>query len=290
MKREDMLHKRRAARWIGLLFIASGFCSIGLTVVYAAGGQPQLEGLLLGAAFAMVAVGFVLWGKRLMPAGPFVEERPPMSASSEEDRDLFAEDFEEDLRGIGRRRFLGRALLWALGALGVAAAFPIRSLGPSPGRSLFRTPWRRGTRLVTELGRPVLVHEVPVGGVLTVFPEGHTESMDAQTILIRVDPASFTPPAARARWSPEGFLAYSKICTHAGCPVGLYEENTRRLFCPCHQSVFDVVNRAEPLAGPAARPLPQLPVEIDGQGYLRAQGDFSEPVGPEWWNFTGGDP
>jgi len=134
VRREDLLRRRRAARWVGILF--------------------------------------VLWGKRLMPAGPFVEERPPMAASSPEDREVFAEDFEEDVQAIGRRRFLGRALLWALGALGVAAVFPIRSLGPSPGRALFTTPWRRGIRLVTDDGAPILVHEVPVGGALTVFPEG----------------------------------------------------------------------------------------------------------------------
>jgi len=175
-------------------------------------------------------------------------------------------------------------LLVALGALGAAAVFPIRSLGPKPGRSLFETAWRRGTRLVTAEGTPVAATNLPVGGVLTVFPEGHTGSADSQTVLVRVDPSTFQPLPGRATWSPEGYLAYSKICTHAGCPVGLYEQSSNSLFCPCHQSVFDVLDGAKPIGGPATRPLPQLPLEVGADGFLRAQGDYPEPVGPGFWN------
>ena len=203
---------------------------------------------------------------------------------SSEEREAFAQDFYRSERDISRRSFLGRMLLAALGALGVAAIFPIRSLGPSPGRSLFTTSWRHGSRLVTSDGTPVVAADVNVGSLLTVFPEGHTDAADSQTVLIHVDPSAFSPPAGRETWSPEGYLAYSKICTHAGCPVGLYEQATNRLFCPCHQSVFDVLDAAKPLAGPATRPLPQLPLEVDGDGFLRAQSDFSGPVGPGWWN------
>ncbi|HEY3238290.1 MAG TPA: Rieske 2Fe-2S domain-containing protein [Acidimicrobiia bacterium] len=264
-------------------FAISAAASVGLTVLYALGGQPQLEGGLIGVALGGLALGFVWWGKDLLPAGPFVEERELMTSPVPERR-AFEEDFARTEAAMPRRRFLGRMLLVALGALAAAAVFPIRSLGPKPGRSLFQTAWRRGFRLVTPDGAPVAATNLPVGGVLTVFPEGHTGAADSQTVLVRVDPASFDPLPGRESWSPDGYLAYSKVCTHAGCPVGLYEQSSNSLFCPCHQSVFDVLDGAKPIAGPATRPLPQLPLEVGADGFLRAQGDFTEPVGPGFWN------
>ena len=123
-----------------------------------------------------------------------------------------------------------------------------------------------------------------MSGVLTVFPQGHTDAADSQAIVVHVDPSAFRPLTGRESWSPDGLLCYSKICTHAGCPVGLYEQQSNRLFCPCHQSVFDVLDGAAPSAGPATRPLPQLPLGVDAQGYLQAQGDFNAFVGPGFWN------
>jgi len=268
-------------------FLLSGAASVGLTVLYAMGGQPQLEGALIGVSLAALAMGFVLWGKRLLPEDPVVEEREPMSSITTERQVLtreLATDERERERAVPRRAFLGRALLAAAAALAAAAVFPIRSLGPSPGRSLFATAWRRGARLVTPDGALVSTADLPVGGVLTVFPEHQTERSDAQAIVVRVDPATYRPLPGRETWSPDGYLAYSKICTHAGCPVGLYEQSSGSLFCPCHQSVFDVLEGATPTAGPATRPLPQLPLEVGSDGVLRAQGDFNAPVGPGFWN------
>jgi len=274
---------RRNARRIGMAFLLSAAASVGLTIVYGLGGQPQVEGVLIFVALGGIAVGAILWGKRLMPQGPFVEERELMT-SSDEERDTFVSDFYRVERGVKRRTFLGTAVLVALGALGAAAVFPIRSLGPSPGRTLFRTSWRRGIRAVRSDGTPVTSGELEVGSILTVFPEGHERAADSQVVLIRVDPTTFTPLQGRETWTPDGYVAYSKVCTHAGCPVGLYEQATQRLFCPCHQSVFDVLRGAEPLDGPATRPLPQLPLTIGPDGFVRAQADFSEPVGPGFWN------
>jgi ubiquinol-cytochrome c reductase iron-sulfur subunit len=257
-------------------------------VLYARGGQPQLEGALLLVALGGIGVGLILWAKGFLPPGPFVQERTPLTSTPRE-REAVARGFERGARPIARRTFMARMLGLAVGAFGIAALFPIRSLGPSPGRSLFRTSWRRGSRLITADGAPVTADRLNVGGLLTVYPEGHPGSADSQTILIRVDPTDLRPLPGRESWSPDGFLAYSKICTHAGCPVGLYEAETNRLFCPCHQSVFDALDGARPVDGPATRPLPQLPIEVDGQGYLRAQGDFPEPVGPGFWN-DGGEP
>jgi ubiquinol-cytochrome c reductase iron-sulfur subunit len=276
----------RFARWISLSFLVSAAASIGLTVLYALGGQPQVEGALIFLALGGLAVGFVLWGKHLMPAGPFVEERAPMQSPVAE-REAFASDFFSSERAVKRRTFLGRALFAALGALGVAAVFPIRSLGPSPGTTLFRTAWRRGSRVVSSDGMPVAANDLPVGGVLTVFPEGHVGQADSQTILLRLRPGALTPLPGRTDWSPRDLIAFSKICTHAGCPVGLFEQASDRLFCPCHQSVFDVLQAARPVSGPATRPLPQLPLEIGADGFLRSRSDFQETVGPGFWNDGG---
>jgi ubiquinol-cytochrome c reductase iron-sulfur subunit len=277
---------RRFAAWITICFLLSAWASIGLTVLYAFGGQPQVEGTLIFVSLGGIGVGFVLWAKHLMPQGPFVEERQPMRSSPDE-REAFATDLFASGEGIKRRTFLGRALLAALGALGVAAVFPIRSLGPGPGTSLFRTSWRRGSRVIASDGTAVTVRDVPVGGILTVFPEGHIGEADAQTVLLRLQPGTFTQLPGREDWSPEGFLAFSKICTHAGCPVGLFEHATSQLFCPCHQSVFDVLEGCKPISGPATRPLPQLPLQVDSTGQLRSRSDFLEPVGPGFWNDGG---
>ena len=280
MRRAD---RRFRTGMVTLAFLLSTGGSIGLIVTYLKGGQPQIEGALLLVALGGIGIGLVSWAHRFLPPGPYVQEREPLS-STETERRAFAESYERGARPIERRSFLAKTLGLALGALGVAALFPIRSLGPSPGRSLFRTKWRPGRRLVTSDGFPVAVNDLSVGSVVTVFPEGFVDSADSQTVLIRVDPDQFEPLPGREDWSPDGNLAYSKVCTHAGCPVGLYEAQTQRLFCPCHQSVFEVLDGARPTAGPATRPLPQLPLEVDRSGFLRSQSDFTEPVGPAFWN------
>jgi len=278
-QREERRAERAAAAGFGVTVLACG----GLAYVYLQGGQAQLEGLLLAVAFAGVAYGFVTWGQKLMPQGPVSEDRHHLP-STEPERERFEADLE---RGgvLTRRRLLVRALGAAVVALGGVALFPIRSLGPRPGTSLAHTPWRRGMRLVTEDGRPVRAADVPRGGLVTVFPEGHAGSADGQAVLVRVeDPGRIRHRPGRDDWSPHGYIAYSKVCTHAGCPVGLYQAETHQLLCPCHQSTFDVLDGARPVFGPAAAALPQLPLRLDPDGYLRARGDFPEPVGPAYWH------
>jgi ubiquinol-cytochrome c reductase iron-sulfur subunit len=277
------MRPRRGAG-IALGFGLSALASLGLAVVYLLGGQVQLEGILLAVSLGGLGVGLIVWAKELMPPGPYVEEREPYVQPAEQVR------AEESLRlggeAIERRGFLGRMLGAALAALGVAAAFPIRSLGAKPGTALLHTDWVPGVRLVTVDEAPVRPERLLVGGVLTVFPEGHVESTDAdgQALLIRLDEGEYEPLPGREDWAPQGYVAYSKICTHAGCPVGLYQAVTRQLFCPCHQSVFDVLDGATPVTGPATRPLPQLPLAIDAEGFIVADGDFSDPVGPGFWS------
>ena len=270
-------------RRIAIALVVSIVAALGLTVVYLNGGQPQLEGALLGLSLGSLGTAVLLWARHLFPPEEAVAERPPFG-SSPEDRIAFAASFRAGEQPFARRRFLTRLLGAAATALGVAALFPSRSLGPRPGRALCRTAWRKGARLVAENGRPVRLGDLEVGGVLTVFPEGHTEAEDSATVLIRVEADRLALPAGRRDWAPQGHVAYSKICTHVACPVGLYQEDTHRLLCPCHQSTFDVLDAARPVFGPATRPLPQLPLAVDGDGYLVARSDYTEPIGPAFWN------
>jgi ubiquinol-cytochrome c reductase iron-sulfur subunit len=282
---QDWWRAHRAEFPSTVAFAVTTVSGIALAVVYWTGGQPQLEGLFLATAFSGLCIGLVIWANHLLdPGGPYEEKRHPLATTKDEKR-----AFERDLeRGgmIERRTLLLKGLGAALGALGVAALFPIRSLGPRPGNSLLRTPWRNGSRLVNEAGTPVNTSDVPLNGLVTVFPENAPGSADGQAVLIRVPPGLLEPHAGRADWAPDGFVCYSKICTHAGCPVGLYEARDHQLLCPCHQSTFDVLRAAKPVFGPAAAALPQLPLRIDGNGFLVARGDFSEPVGPAFWNRT----
>jgi ubiquinol-cytochrome c reductase iron-sulfur subunit len=261
-------------------FGLSALASIGLTIVYIAGGQVQIEGILLGVALGGLAAGLILWAKQMMPGGHYVQERHETLGLPEEQEET-AESLEG---GLKRRSFLAKMLAGALTALGVAALFPIRSLGTRPGRALYQTEWAEGARLVTVDNAPISVGDLEVGGVLTVFPEGFTRTADSQTLLIRLAEEEYTPMEGREDWAPLGFVAFSKVCTHAGCPVGLYQPSNHELFCPCHQSVFDVLNAAVPTDGPATRPLPQLPLAVDEDGFLIAQSDYLEPIGPGFWS------
>jgi ubiquinol-cytochrome c reductase iron-sulfur subunit len=278
----DLRGSARAARIAFAAFMVAAACLLSLAVVYAAGGQPQAEGALLGVGLLSFGAGLVLWAHWLMPHGPFEQERHPL-ASSDDQVDALEETLEHP-DGMSRRKLLVGGLVGALGALAVALAFPVRSLGPNPGTTLLRTPWRRGARAITEHGRPVRARDVPLDGLVTVFPEGHPNSADGQVVLMRVRPERLQLPPERADWAPQGLIAYSKVCTHAGCPVGLFEPSTGQLLCPCHQSAFDVLDGAQPIFGPAARALPQLPIAIDDEGFVVAQSDFHEPIGPSFWD------
>jgi len=273
----------KGVRGAALAFVVSTLASLGLATAYVLGDQPQLEGVLLGLALGGLAVGLITWARNLMPSGPYTQARKPTAGQARE-REKMEEVFEEGAATIGRRRFLGRLVALSVGAFGLAAVFPIRSLGTRPGRALFHTSWKKGSRAVTDAGQPMKPDDLPVDGVLTVFPDGAVGAEDSQTLLIRLPPGAYQPLRGRESWAPGDIVGYSKICTHAGCPVGLYRADSRELYCPCHQSVFEVLQAAKPAGGPATRALPQLPLALDDQGYLVAQSDYTEPVGPGFWN------
>jgi ubiquinol-cytochrome c reductase iron-sulfur subunit len=276
---------RRAERQISLSFLVSTLAGVALLVVYLAGGQTQVEGVLLALCLGGIGVGIILWSQRLLPGGLRVEDRHPVADAADEDavRAILAEE-----GAITRRSMLVRALVGAFAGLGAALVVPVLSLGPAPGRSLFETPWRSGLRMVGLDGLPINASDVPVGGIVTGFPEGYPGSADGQTLLIHVAPDLLHLAPDRMAWAPNGYVAYSKLCTHAGCPVGLYRNVEHRLICPCHQSTFDVLAGAVPVFGPAGRPLPQLPIRIDSDGTVVALGGFSGPVGPAFWDIYDG--
>ena len=275
-----------ATRVVAGCFVATAFASLGLMVVYVLGGQPQVEGILLAVALGGLGAGIVIWAIRLLDAPVEIEERHPLASSDEVRADAGG---AVELERITRRTLLVRLLVGAGVALTAALAIPVLSLGPRQGQSLFQTAWRAGARIVGEDGEPMRPADIGLETVRTVFPEGAVGAPDAATLLVRVSRSELRLDPERMDWAPEGCVGYSKICTHAGCPVGLYRAEDNALLCPCHQSTFDVLRGAIPTFGPAARPLPQLPMGIDGDGYLVALGDFPEPVGPSFWNLTHGN-
>jgi ubiquinol-cytochrome c reductase iron-sulfur subunit len=281
--------RRRAERRAGAALAVAIVAGVGLFVVYFAGGQTQVEGILFAVALGSLGIALGLWANHLLDAREVVEERHELTSGPAGRQALEMALTEEVGPVLGRRSMLIRLLAGAGGALGLALLLPVLSLGPAPGNTLKVTPWRRGSRVVDEEGEPVAIDQVPEDGFLTVFPEGHEGAADAQALLIHVRPNSLKLPPERMAGVPMGtHVAYSKICTHAGCPVGLYRAESQSLICPCHQSQFDVSEGARPFFGPAARPLPQLPLGVDAEGLLVAQGDFSEPVGPAFWDMNRG--
>jgi ubiquinol-cytochrome c reductase iron-sulfur subunit len=254
---------------------------VALLVLYALGGNTQLEGILLALCLGGLGVGVALWAQELM-SGELVEEPRHRLGGGAVTSEAVA-DALTDEAGFSRRRMLQGGLLAALGGLGAALAIPVLSLGPPPGRSLFETPWRAGLRLVGFDGQPVHADLIPADGVVTVFPEGFPGSADGQALLINAGADRLKLEGEAATWAPQGFVCYSKVCTHAGCPVGLYRASQGALICPCHQSTFDVMRGAVPTFGPAARALPQLPIQLQADGTFIALGDFPEPVGPAFW-------
>ena len=269
-----------ASKGVALALGISIIASIGLVAVYVANGSVELQGITLALALGALGSAIVIWAVALIDAPIEVEERH--SFARDQPRGEIAPGSEE----VTRRRFLARLLAGAAGLLAAALVLPAFSLGPQPGTDLFRTAWRRGLRLVDAANEPIRPDDLALDSVRTVFPQGFVGRADSQTLLIKVKPSDLSLPDGRNAWAPDGCVAYSKVCTHAGCPVGLYRAREHQLLCPCHQSTFDVLRGAVPVFGPAARPLPQLPIEVDAEGYLVALGDFPDPIGPGFWDMT----
>lgn len=257
---------------VALLVAVAG--SILFVVSYSTGGDRLYEGLSLAVAAAGLCAAAVGWSFWVLPEETVVDQRDDYPSGAE---DRVREDVEarSGLIDLTRKKVLTRMLYTALGFFGIALVVPVRSFGPALGDAPFHTKWRKGLRLAREDGSFVKASDLNVDSAATVFPEGAVGDAQAQTVLIRVSDG--------LAGSANGYIAYSKVCTHAGCPVALYRAHAKQLMCPCHQSVFDVVDDGKVVSGPADHALPRLPIEVSADGYVRATGDFPDPVGPGFW-------
>jgi ubiquinol-cytochrome c reductase iron-sulfur subunit len=280
---------------LALAFLAAvPAACVAFAAVYFTGASTQWLGLALGGAFGIAAAASGLAGKRLVSQKKHVEPRPELEHAQE--REDVLQELGEPAAGLTRRRLLLTAAGGAAAALLGALALPALSLGPGAGGRLTRSPWRRGRRLVDEHGRPIAAADVGVGNFLTAFPEGaDKEQLASPLVVVRIRPEELRLPPDRSGWAPRGILAFSKICTHAGCAVALFRyplygprSPKPALVCPCHYSTFDVARGGHRVFGPADRALPQLPLAIDGDGNLVAAGDFSGRIGPSWWGVRKG--
>jgi ubiquinol-cytochrome c reductase iron-sulfur subunit len=269
-------------------FAVATISGIGAAWAYAADGSDRLLGVCLALALSGIGFGLAMWARSLDLDEHVVQAREPLRTTTDE-RAEFGEIIDETVATVGRRRIL--TVLLGTSAAGLAVGFfgPIGSLGPKPGSALTTTAWRSGRRLVSGEGAPIARFDSGgFGQLATVFPEGFVGRDDSQVILLRLPPDTLSERTI-ANGTIDGWVAYSKICTHAGCSVGLFgvddrpPDILRQLVCPCHQSVFDPTDAAKPIGGPAPRPLPQLPLGVDDNGFLIATSDFPGPVGPITW-------
>jgi ubiquinol-cytochrome c reductase iron-sulfur subunit len=311
----DVHSEKRAERQVATLFALSTIFTLLFVVsyfVFDIGDEPSvilglgasnvMLGLCLGLALLCLGVGIIQWARKLMSDHELVEYRHPV-ASSPEDREetLAALRTGTEESGIGRRPLIRNSLLGALGALGLVAIIPLRDLGPLPGDKLFHTVWKKGMRVVQDVdGAAIKPEDMEIGQLVNGQPEVffqendegeplyegvelQTEKAKASVVIVKMQPDDITPSKGRENWGVNGVLCYSKICTHVGCPISLWEQQTHHLLCPCHQSTFDLADNGRVVFGPAARAVPQLPLAVDDEGYLVATSDFTEPVGPSFW-------
>ena len=301
----DPKKDKSAARTVSILFFLSIIGSILAVVFYFL--FPIIPGdlasvrantLSLGVAISLgllgIGIGAVHWAKALMSDAEITEERHG-TRGSDNTRAKAVEVFTLGNKesGFGRRAMIRNTLIGALALTPIPAVVLFRDLAPAeePGELLRHTMWAKDVRLTRDpSGTPIKASDITYGSAFHVIPEGLNDSehkleekAKAAVLVMRLRPEDLNETEDRKSWSYDGIVAYSKICTHVGCPVALYEQQTHNLLCPCHQSQFDVSNHAAVIFGPASRPLPQLPIAIDKDGYLIAQSDFLEPVGPSFW-------
>ena len=307
---------KRAERQVASMFLLSmilvvvfiiAFCTIDKdTVVYIpvfgeVGLMTIVLGLTSGLSILLIGAGAIQWAKKLMPDVEVVQMRHEM-ASPEDATAEAAANYErgKEESGFARYKVIRRTLIGAMALFPIPALFLLRDLWSgglsgkaSPDEILSTTLWKKGERIVVdETYQPIKPSDLPVGGLVSAGPANLMEEQElsgnlnargkAAIILVRMDPSEIVAQQGDG-WDYHGIVAYSKICTHVGCPIALYEQRTHHLLCPCHQSTFDLANAGAVVFGPAARNMPQLPIGVDNEGYLVALDDFAQPVGPSFW-------
>ena len=277
---------------IGLLLFGA-LCAAAFVVVYVLDRLPrqtQLLGLSLGLALLSIAAALIVTARRLVVTEELEDDYPP--EEHPDGQEAIAQTVSESGSRLTRRRLFVLGLGTAGGALAVAVLAPLASLGPGIDLDSFvRTPWRRGRRLVDENGTPYRAADIEPDTFYTAFPESaDREQLASPLVVVRLPPRDLNLPRGNAGYAAEGIVAFSKICTHAGCAISLYRtplfpeaEPKPALVCPCHYSTFDPATGGTVIFGPAGRKLPMLPLTIDARGFLRAAGNFDGPVGPSWW-------
>ena len=280
---------------VALLFLGA-LLAVAFVVVYAVDSLPhhtQLLGLTLGLSLLAIAAALILTAEKLIVTEQLLEPYPPDEHPNEQE--LIGQLVEESGDRLTRRRLFKLGLGAAGGTLGLALLTPALAFGPFFETKYFLgTPWRKGRRLVDEQGNPYRASDIEPDDFYTAFPEGTSlqarEELGAAVVLVRLAPERLDLPPDLAGYDAGGIVAYSKICTHAGCAVAMYRaplfqpaEPRPALVCPCHYSTFDPAAGGKVLFGPAGRPLPMLPIRVDAGGHLRAKGNFDGQVGPSWW-------
>jgi ubiquinol-cytochrome c reductase iron-sulfur subunit len=314
---------KRAERQVAGFFGLSMVCAVLFVVAYftleigdnfdtfiGLGASTVALGLALGGSLLFIGIGIVQWARKLMSDHEISEPRHP-AGSPAEDREVTLEALTLGIEesGIGRRPLVRNSLLAAMGMMGLPAVVLLRDLGPTNaqvanaenGTGLQHTIWKQGMRVVRDVvGTPIKASELEIGDLVNAAPEAQfpteengypeIEGVELQVlkakgaiIVVKMEPEEIKPVEGRENWTVDGVICYSKICTHVGCPISLYERTTHHVLCPCHQSTFDLADGAKVVFGPAHRPLPQLPLAVDEEGYLIAQADFNEPIGASYW-------
>jgi len=298
---------KRSERVVAFLFTLSMLATVGFIASYVAipndrsvyvfpiGHISALNfalGMTLGIALFTIGAGAVHWARTLMSDVEIADERHPIEAPPEVKAKVMA-DFRDGAResALGRRKLIRNTMFGALALFPLSGVMLLRDLGPLPGTNLRHTLWSKGKLLVNmNTDEPLRPEDVVVGSLTFAKPEGleeHDEDFQKQIakaalMIVRLQPENIKDKQ-ELEWSHEGIVAYSKICTHVGCPISLYEQQTHHVLCPCHQSTFDLSDGARVIFGPAGHALPQLRIGVNADGYLEAHGDFEEPVGPAFW-------
>ncbi|MGW0880918.1 cytochrome bc1 complex Rieske iron-sulfur subunit [Streptomyces sp. NPDC002671] len=298
---------KRSERTVAMLFTLAMIGTVGFIAAYV--GIPKDKsifvfpighlsamnfalGLTLGLSLFCTGAAAVHWARTLMSDVEITDERHAIEADPET-RAKIIEDFQLGTResGLGRRKLIRNTMIGALSVVPLAGVVLLRDLGPLPGTSLRHTLWAKGKLLVNmNTNEPLRPEDVAVGSLTFAKPEGLEETDEdfqnqiakAALMIVRLQPDNIKDKR-ELDWSHEGIVAFSKICTHVGCPISLYEQQTHHVLCPCHQSTFDLTDGARVIFGPAGHALPQLRIGVNDEGYLQALGDFEEPVGPAFW-------
>ncbi|WP_028811399.1 ubiquinol-cytochrome c reductase iron-sulfur subunit [Streptomyces flavidovirens] len=298
---------KRSERTVALLFTLSMLSTIGfiasfvafpvdkIVYVWPIGHVSALNlslGVTLGLALFCIGAGAVHWARTLMSDVEVADERHPIEADPVVKAKVmsdFAAGAEES--AIGRRKLIRTTMFGALAMVPLSGVVLLRDLGPLPEKKLFHTAWGRGKQLINmNTNEPLRPEDVAVGSLTFAKPEGleednhefNNEIAKAALMIVRLQPQDIKDKR-ELDWSHQGIVAFSKICTHVGCPISLYEQQTHHVLCPCHQSTFDLSDGARVIFGPAGHALPQLRIGVNDEGFLEALGDFEEPVGPSFW-------